>query len=337
MRYIGMDLAWGPNGTTGLAALDDDGVLLDVGDANTDDQIIEWVGEWAPEECLVAIDAPLIVRNAFGQRGCERLIGRYFGKYNAYCHSSNLSNVHFATGTRGLRIADALSLDVDLASEKPRRAVEVYPHPAIVSLFNLEAVLRYKNKPGRTLDFLRQETIRLLDFIEGLESATVPLHVRNHPDWTRIRETVDSASGKSTLAKVEDSIDAVVCAYIAMVAELAADSVRVIGDNENGYILTPVLPEVSERIDQDLADGFTLPVLAERTLRRAPAKRPPVSTLYVVMTRDKEQQPQAVGPFADRDSAIAWANQHGRDIEPEVARVVDPESLREGATPDSHT
>ena len=253
-----MDLAWGLSGKTGLAAVDAQGVLLAVCDAQSDRQIIAWVRAWAPGDCFVAIDAPLIVPNLSGQRTCERLVGRYFGRYNASCHSSNLSHAHFKDGSRGMRLADSLSLDADPASKGKRRAAEVYPHPAIVSLFHLPTVLRYKNKSGRDLELLRSEMQRLLDLVESLESAPVPLHVRQDPGWQRIRVTVGSADRKSALAKVEDSIDAVVCSYVAMVAVQAPESVRVIGDGVEGYILTPVSPEVADRIDQDRANGFTL-------------------------------------------------------------------------------
>jgi predicted RNase H-like nuclease len=258
VRYIGIDLAWGPNGTTGLAALDEQGILLEVKNARTDEEILDWARVWAPDDCFVSIDAPLIVRNASGQRTCERLVGRYFGKYNASCHASNLSLAHFAHGSRAMRIAQALDLTVDPANTWRRRVAEVYPHPAIVSLFNLPTVLRYKNKQRRSLDLLKAETLRLVDLLEGLERAAVPLHVRLQPQWQRIRDTVSDATRKSELAKVEDSIDGVVCAYIALVAVKAPASVRVIGNVDDGYILTPVLPEIAARIDRDIADGFSL-------------------------------------------------------------------------------
>ena len=50
---------------------------------------------------------------ATGNRPCERLIGRYFGRYQAFCHSANTSNPHFAGRSRALRIAQALNLAVD--------------------------------------------------------------------------------------------------------------------------------------------------------------------------------------------------------------------------------
>ncbi len=249
MHYIGVDLAWGQNATTGLAVVDESGALLDVTDRRSDEAIISWLEPWVADACLVAIDAPIIVNNPTGNRQCERLIGKHFGRYQAYCHSANTSKRHFAGGTRALRIARALDLDVDPASSGSRRAVEVYPHPAIVALFDLPRILRYKAKPGRDLELLRSELLRLIGLLDGLVHADVPMDAGQNQDWQRIRHTVHEAHRKADLARVEDSIDAVVCAYIAAYATHRHDAVRVMGDLASGYILTPVTPEIGLAFD----------------------------------------------------------------------------------------
>jgi predicted RNase H-like nuclease len=262
MHFVGVDLAWGPRNRTGLAVLDGNGRLLDLRTAVTDQEILAWLRPWTAGPCLVAIDAPLVVPNASGQRRCESLVGRYFGRQQAFAHSSNRGNPHFAPVPRALGLADALDLDVDPQSPGARRAVEVYPHPALVSLFDLPVVLRYKNKPGRDLELLRSETLRLLDLMDGLATAAVPLVTAGAPagdEWRRIRQVVTGAGRKSELRRVEDGIDAVVAAYIALYATVAPEHVRVIGTGAEGYILTPVAPEVAVRIDRDGAVGWVPP------------------------------------------------------------------------------
>jgi predicted RNase H-like nuclease len=248
-RYVGIDLAWGPNATTGLAVLEADGVLLDVTDARTDDQIQDWLQDWAPGPCLVAFDAPLIVRNASGRRTCERLVTRHFARFHAACHSSNTSMPHFADGGRALRLAGAAGLDMDPASGADRRAIEVYPHPALVSLFDLPRILRYKSKPGRDLGYRRDELTRLLESLESLEATEPMMRVGEHPGWQRIRTAVRDATRKVDLDRVEDSVDAVVCAYVALHFDAAPGRRRVIGTFEDGYIVTPVTPAVAVAID----------------------------------------------------------------------------------------
>lgn len=251
LRLVGIDLAWGGNGTTGLAVLDTSGELLDVTDARTDQGIESWMRIWAPGPTRVAIDAPLIVRNSSGQRRCEGLVGRYFGKFQAFCHSSNTANPNFADGGRALRLAGALNLDVDPGSSTDRRAIEVYPHPAIVALFGLPQILRYKSKSGRDLPFLRSEMLRLLDLLEGLVDADVPMRVQHNQAWVQVRDTVENAVRKSDLGRVEDSIDAVVCAYVSAYHDAVPQRTRVLGSAVDGYIVTPVQPEVAERIDRE--------------------------------------------------------------------------------------
>jgi predicted RNase H-like nuclease len=250
MRYIGIDLAWGPSGVTGLAALDERGHLLDAVPARTDAEIVSWLGLVTAGRCLVAIDAPIIVPNASGSRRCERLVGQYFGRYGASCHSSNTANPAFASGSRALRLASQLGLDTDPVSAASRRAIEVYPHPAIVALFALPSIIKYKAKPGRSTVYLRAEMLRLIEQIEGLEAdSRAPLRVRQCAAWQQIRESVASAVTKAALKRAEDSIDAVVCAYIARFADACPDKIRVLGGRDDGYIVTPVTPEIATQID----------------------------------------------------------------------------------------
>ena len=271
MFDIGVDLAWGTTSWTGLAALDDSGRLLDARQVRTDDEILGWLRPWTAESALVAIDAPIVVRNALGARPAERLIGRHFGRYNASCHSANTSNPAFANGTRAERLTSALQLDIDPASTAPRGAVEVYPHPAIVSLFHLPAVITYKDKPGRDLEHLRAELGRLIGLLETLSTAEVPLFVEQCPAWQSIRATVEQASTKSQLRAVEDSVDAVVCAYIARYSRHRPQGVRVFGDLDTGYILTPVTAEIAAAVDAERAGSAAQPVADGASSTTAPA------------------------------------------------------------------
>lgn len=242
MLLIGVDLAWGTRARTGLSAVDEAGALVDLTTLRTDHEIAQWLRTWAEGDCLVAFDAPLIVRNDTGMRDCERLVGRYFGRFGIGCHAANRSMPTFADGGRAARFARELSLAVAPASTGRRRAIEVYPHPAIVQLFELDSALRYKQKPGRDLELLRHELLRLLDHLESLEAADPPLTLRRHPAWQEVRGVVAAASRKAQLSAVEDAVDAVVCAYVALLAHLRPDRVRVLGGTD-GYLVIPVDPD----------------------------------------------------------------------------------------------
>ena len=53
----------------------------------------------------------------------------------------------------------------------------------------------------------------------------------------------ENAARKSELRVVEDQVDAVVCAYVALFATRAPDRTTTYGDFETGYIVTPTLPD----------------------------------------------------------------------------------------------
>ena len=83
MHYVGVDLAWGERKPTGLAVLNDGGRLLHVSTVRTDDEIGEALATYVEGDCLVAIDAPLIVKNATGNRPGEAALNRDFARFDA--------------------------------------------------------------------------------------------------------------------------------------------------------------------------------------------------------------------------------------------------------------
>ena len=200
-------------------------------------------------DCLVAIDAPLIVVNATGNRPAEAALNKDFARFDAGAHPSNTGKRELKDQPRGARIAARLGLDMNPRSGRPRRAIEVYPHPATVALFRLGRTLKYKNKPGRDLERLRAELLVLLGLIEGLAAADPALLVDGRPGeqsgtsaWQGLRVAVETAKRKSELRVVEDQVDAVVCAYVALFAARRPGDTTTYGDFETGYIVTPTLP-----------------------------------------------------------------------------------------------
>jgi predicted RNase H-like nuclease/ppGpp synthetase/RelA/SpoT-type nucleotidyltranferase len=243
MHYVGIDLAWGEVRPTGLAVLDDGGALVHLSAQDTDESIVAALAAYREAPVLVAIDAPLVVNNATGNRPCEAALNRDFARFDAGAHPANTGKPEFAGTPRGARLAKALGLDINPASRRPRRAVEVYPHPATVVLFGLGRTLKYKQKPGRTLPELRAAMLELIGHIEGLADAEAPMVVTEHEGWHRVVSQVRDASRKSELRRAEDQIDAVLCAYVARFAVAHPERTTTYGDLATGYIVTPTLPE----------------------------------------------------------------------------------------------
>lgn len=291
MHYVGVDLAWGEQRPTGLAVLDDAGRLVHVSAARTDEEIVAAVGAYVEGDCLVALDAPLIVRNETGNRPAEALLNADFARFDAGAHPANTGKPEFRDQPRGARIAARLGLDMNPRSGRARRAIEVYPHPATVVLFGLGRTLKYKNKPGRDLEQLRSELTLLLDHLESLAGASPALHLDGAAAdpagaraWRRLREVVAGAARKSELRVVEDQVDAVVCAYVALFADRNPGQTTTYGDLETGYIVTPTLPAGQVPTPRTRRGGaLTDPAAAAREYARRQPERQRATDGFVAL------------------------------------------------------
>jgi predicted RNase H-like nuclease len=233
--YVGLDLGWS-TGPTGVASVDHDGRLLASGRVRTDDEIAAWVDEQPGRLGVVAVDAPLVVPNETGQRLPERLIGRAFGGFGASAHTSNRRR--FAgDAPRAMRLAQRFGWAVDPAASSDGPAavcIEVYPHPAMVGLFALPYRLDYKKGHGTR----RQRGFTAL--LEHLR-AIRQLALDEHPRWTELAETVaDPRPGD--LNRVEDELDAILCAHLAWLWHHERAALEVYGNLHEGYIVAPPPP-----------------------------------------------------------------------------------------------
>lgn len=239
MYFVGLDLAWGEKNQTGVAAIDADGRLLHVGAAHDDDSIVAAIAPYTADDCLVAIDAPLIVKNATGHRPAEARFNRDFQRFEAGARPAFTDRPEFKH-PRGARIAERLGLDMDPSSDSPRRAIEVYPHPATVVLFDLAKTLKYKRGPFADR---QRELLRLMTLIEGLDDASPRLRVNRSVAWVELRKRVEAATKPGQLDRDEDPVDAVLCAYVGLYWYHRPQDVTIYGDAASGYIVTPSLPQ----------------------------------------------------------------------------------------------
>ncbi|WP_375481664.1 DUF429 domain-containing protein [uncultured Mycobacterium sp.] len=239
MYFVGVDLAWGQINQSGIAVVDTDGRLMHVGAAHDDASILNSLSPYVRDECLVALDAPLIVKNPTGYRPCETALNREFAKFEAGARPAYTGRPEFADVPRGARLAGALALDMNPHSQARRRAIEVYPHPAAVVLFGLDRTLKYKRG---LLGTRRRELLRLMTLVERLDEATPALRVNHNVAWVELRNAVTAATRPVQLDGAEDPVDAVLCAYIALYWYRCHDDMTIYGDFATGYIVTPRLP-----------------------------------------------------------------------------------------------
>jgi predicted RNase H-like nuclease len=238
---IGIDLAWGTRAPTGLAVLDPKGRLILRASVHTDAEIDDALKPWIDGPCVVGLDAPLHVVNPTGRRPCEAAVTRAFAGQHAGTYPSNTGLPHFSDGGRAARLARRHGLAVD-ATVPPaagqRRALEVYPHSATVALFDLPQVLKYKARKGRTLAARCGALGTLVDLLAGLAAPTGLPNLSSPDGFASLRREIEQAPTAAALRRIEDPIDAIVCAYVA--ALFLAGRTCVIGDSETGAIVTPV-------------------------------------------------------------------------------------------------
>lgn len=239
MYFVGLDLAWGEKNQTGVAVIDSDGRLLHVGAASDDDSIAAAIEPYTAGDCLVAIDAPLIVKNATGHRPAESRFNRDFQRFEAGARPAFTERPEFKH-PRGARIAERLGLDMDPSSDSARKAIEVYPHPATVVLFDLPKTLKYKRGP---FEDRQRELLKLMTLIEGLDEASPRLRANRSVAWVELRRRIEAATRPGQLDRDEDPIDAVLCAYVGLYWYDRPEDVTIYGDAATGYIVTPSLPK----------------------------------------------------------------------------------------------
>ncbi|WP_218080525.1 DUF429 domain-containing protein [Anthocerotibacter panamensis] len=235
MLFLGIDFGW-RTGESGLAALAWDGQCLTLKELTRElepEAILAWVDHWAAEgPALVSVDAPTLIPNETGMRLPDRLTHSHFGKYHAGCYPANLGRP-FAQRTvalgcaledRGFRHSPTITPQVP-----GRYQIECFPHPAIVHLFNLALILKYKK--GR-LDARRLELERyrrlLLEQLPGHIPNLAPLELPPVPQHG------------PALKALEDCLDGLICAYVgAHWWYWGLERNLVLGNVQEGYIVVP--------------------------------------------------------------------------------------------------
>ncbi|MEH1770130.1 DUF429 domain-containing protein [Nostoc sp.] len=250
MKFIGIDLGWRsqPSGLCSLEWIDGQLQLLDLDRKDAIADVLTWIDRTIkPDEpAIIAVDAPTLIPNATGSRLPDKLSHKYFGKYHAGCYPAN-QNLPFADRTInfGLELESRGYLHAPTIEPQKlgRYQIEVFPHPAIVNLFNLERILKYKK--GRLSD-RRLELIKLQNYLfDILPSLSPPLCS------LRLCGSLRQAAGASTfpseipttgagLKAVEDQLDSLICAYIAAYWWYWGEQRNlVLGDRTTGYIVIP--------------------------------------------------------------------------------------------------
>jgi predicted RNase H-like nuclease len=257
MLFVGLDLAWSERNSSGFAVIDGNrkgGEVTTFGLVDSDKDIADTLRRSVGNNnAFVAVDAPLIVPNENGRRVAEAITGDLFRKYNAGAHPANRSHLSSFTGRiRGEDIAEVLRKEGFAHSpyisryEEDRRFFEVYPHPSMVVLFNLNKVIPYKNKPNRDYEFRWDAFRKYQGRLKGLASASPSLTIPKEIVNAKVKEMKGQA-----LKDYEDVLDGIFCAYIAYYAWSAPNKCAVLGSMDEGYIMTPIFDGMRLALRED--------------------------------------------------------------------------------------
>lgn len=241
MKFIGVDLAWSYNNKSGICVLsyeDNKLRLKEVGVVDNDDDILSFVDVNGTNH--VAIDAPLVVPNKTGRRPAEDVCSKLFRKYEAGPYPANRNWLERDGKIRGEELSKKLIdlgflQDPYLDSDSPNVFYEVYPHPAIVTLFNLDKSLKYKQGKKRSYKD-RYEAFSVL--VSNLKNLDIEGTLFLDEDYTSYR-------GKA-LKEFEDKVDALFCAYIAYYNFSYNSKCLVMGNLKEGYIVSPVFEHMKK-------------------------------------------------------------------------------------------
>ncbi|MEO1761177.1 MAG: DUF429 domain-containing protein [Cyanobacteria bacterium J06629_18] len=244
MKFLGIDLGWQsqPSGLCYLELIDGKLRLQDLDRKDEIADILVWVDNCVKteESAIIAVDAPTLIPNATGSRLPDKLTHKHFGKYHAGCYPANLGlafaqrTVNFGLELESRGYFHAPTIE---AQKLGRYQIEVFPHPAIVQLFKLQKILKYKKgKIGeRSLELTKLYNY-IIDILPTLEPN---LKLDNSSDLLKFGFLNSTCTGKILKAD-EDKLDSIICAYVAAYWWYWGEQRNlVLGDASTGYIVIP--------------------------------------------------------------------------------------------------
>lgn len=189
-QYIGIDLAWNPNNSSGVALLEDNKVVFS-GVVENLDKVIDFINCYP--DAIVGVDAPLDVPNINGNREIEK---EFLRDYSAKKLGVYPVNRELLIKNNTLIAGEKLSASI--VQKLGFNLFEVYPHVTILECFH-GSVLPYKRKKGRNTDFIKEQLAILSEYLSQSIQG-------------EFKEDITKLKGVK-LKAYEDKLDAIVSAY----------------------------------------------------------------------------------------------------------------------------
>ncbi|MFW5902667.1 MAG: DUF429 domain-containing protein [archaeon] len=230
--FLGIDLSWSmdPNpNSSGACLLNEKGKVLEMKHVGKDEEIIKLAHEH--EADYIGIDAPLKIPNKEGARPVERELARR-GR-PAYPANQKFFNKHYG-GIRGERLVEKFKENnypfIERTEDEEKGVIEVYPNPTIKAL--LGEIPSYKN--------VKKEQVKkgISKIWEKLKDTQLPVKI----DLESFKDPFIDKELEGLLSKElkrkGDLLDSFFCAYVLLLDYKDISSVELIGNKQEGYILT---------------------------------------------------------------------------------------------------
>ena len=168
----------------------------------------------APVE-LIAIDMPISEVPISSRRIADNAVSQEFGRRLCSAHSPNSAR----PGKLGRLMTDELAEAGYPISTKaissPRSLIEVYPHPALLSLLNRESRIPYK--VSKSKKYWRNDDIptRIRNLLYEFTSIQSALELQLGP-LDIVLPDPRTTTRLSSLKRYEDALDALVCAWVGI-------------------------------------------------------------------------------------------------------------------------
>jgi predicted RNase H-like nuclease len=307
--FTGYDSAWGADNKGAICelVLQDEGSLLlkdypvcvswndAIGRArrNVDGVLNIW-----------AIDQPICVANESGCRPVEVDLARdLMADFGCGAYPSNLSNPCWTPSAPIWDLLRTLAANeyhhqpmAIPAAQEGRHYFECYPHPAILGLFDLNHVLKYKFRHHD-----RSAWRCLIMLLQRLASADLPITNVGAFVTEQLAQNKDN----------ENKLDAIICAYVAAYWwKYGTKRSTMIGDTTTGYIVTPH----NDRTRRALAEVFSGRLNMQGDACAPPKEGlTPVPTPLPTETMPAEPLKEWFGPVTLRatDTTNIWRNSRG--------------------------
>jgi len=255
---IGFDSAWTvtkqgaivavlAEGSTTFREIREEGPVL----ANFPDAtclVDRWVQEYQPDQTLIFLDQPTVVKNATGQRPVEKIVSSIIGQHGGGMQSAFTGRTEMF-GPEAPMWPFLAKLDI---ADRKSVVVETYPALALIGLEivrNLETEGKArlpKYNPGRRPTFLPDDYKLVIEGVakalldHGLEKlSTVCRHL--------------GSGNRGPVKHDQDKLDALICLVVGL-HWIAGLPTMQIGDINSGSIIVPETPRLrkmlAERCDE---------------------------------------------------------------------------------------